>query len=39
MKCNTGRSISEGLEGSQESEAFARGIVVTKDAGLKIVGG
>lgn len=37
MKCNTGRSISEGFEGSQESEAFARGVVVAKDASLKIV--
>jgi hypothetical protein len=37
LKCNTGRSISEGFEGSQESEAFAGGVVVAKEASLKIV--
>jgi hypothetical protein len=39
LKCNTWGSISEGFEGSQESEAFARSVVIAKDTSLKIIGG
>ena len=38
LKCNTGVSISEGLIGSQEVEALARGIVVALNASLELIG-
>ena len=39
MKCNSMGSISEGLVGGQEGEAFARGVVVALDGGLEEIGG
>ena len=37
MKCNTGRRISEGFQGSREAEALAGSVAVAKDASLEIV--
>jgi hypothetical protein len=39
LKCNTWVSISEGLVGGQEVEAFAWGVVVALDRSLEVLGG
>jgi hypothetical protein len=39
LKCNTSTSISEGLVGGQEAEAFSGGVVIALDAGLEFLWG